>query len=184
MKPKKILIYTILFVGLFTLSSCQIVIHKDQLKTQILEELGINPPPPPQKIALLSHHGRYVTALGEKDSWAIRQVPGLNGCDVLTLEYHWNGKISFKTCYDKYITAPESGAKRQDWILEQEVDRDKCGQFDMYELGGDRVAFKTCAGRFITAGDNGLEWQGELEWALVGETEILDNWEFFTIEKK
>ena len=184
MKVKNFIIFSTLFVGLFTLSSCQILISRDQLKAEILEELGINPPPPPQEIALISHHGQYVTAMDDQDRWAVRQVPELNQCEVFTLEHHWNGKISLKTCYGQYITAPERGDERQDWILRQETDLSKCGQFDMYELGGDRVAFKTCAGKFITAGDNGLGWEGELEWALVGESDILDDWEYFTLEKK
>lgn len=186
MRSRNIIIATaILFAVVLTMSGCKIVYKEAELRDKLLENLGVNKPPPPMEVALLSYHDRYVYATDE-DNWAIRQVfeDDLSGCRWLTLEYHWNGKITLKTCHGLYITAPASGKNRKDWMLMQEFEPGDCSQFDLYELGNNKVALKTCAGNFLTAGDNGLGWEGELSWAIVGETDILDDWEYFTIVKK
>jgi hypothetical protein len=136
-------------------------------------------PPPPIKVAFKSHHGRYITAMGADDNWALRQEIELSDCGRFTQHYLANGKIALETCYGRYVTAPKSGVTRRDWMLGQESKLGNCGQFDLYELGNDRVAFKTCAGKFFTAGDGG--WDPGLEWSVVGETDILLDWEIFTM---
>lgn len=181
MRRRNIIIATaILFAVVLTMSGCIIVYSEAELRKKI----PLNTTLPPEEIALLSFHEQYVIADGEDDNWAIRQKPELKECGWFTLEYLTNGKIFLKTCNGMYVTAPESGDKRQDWMLMQELEPGDCGQFDLYELGNNKVALKTCAGNFLTAGDNGLGWEGELSWAIVGETDILDDWEYFTIEKK
>ena len=136
-------------------------------------------PPSPIGVAFRSHHGRYVTAMGDGDDWAIRQEPKVGDCAWFTQHHLTNGKITLETCYGKYVVAPETGFERQDWMLRQESRPGKCGQFDLYDLGGNRVAFKTCAGRFFTAGDG--NWLPGLEWSVVGETDYMDSWEIFTV---
>ena len=136
-------------------------------------------PPPPRKITFKSHHGRYVTAMGEEDDWALRQEIELSDCGWFTQHHLANGKIALKTCYGRYVTAPKSGASRRDWMLGQESKLGNCGQFDLYELGSDRVALKTCAGNFFTAGDG--SWPPPLQWSVVAETDILQDWEIFTV---
>ena len=177
---------TILLTVMLTVSGCKIVVSEAALRETLIATLWINTPLPPEEIVLLSYHDRYVYATDE-DNWAIRQaseVSGLKGCELFTLEYRGNGKFTLRTCYDRYITAPNSGDNRKDWMLSQETEPGECGQFEMYEFEGKGVAFKTCTGRFFTAGDNGLGWEEELGWVIVGETKILDKWEYFTIEKK
>ena len=141
-------------------------------------------PPPPMKVALKSFHGRYNTAMGEYDAWANRHETDLGECGWFTQHHLANGKIALETCHGRYVTVPEGGTTRQAWMLEQESELGDCGEFDLYDLGGDRVAFKTCVGMFFTAGDDGLGWEEELEWAVVGETETLQDWEIFTKEEQ
>lgn len=136
-------------------------------------------PLPPIRIAFKSSHGRYVTAMGENDDWALRQETELSDCGWFTQHYFANGKIALETCHGRYVIAPQTGAQRQDWMLGQASRLSDCGQFDLYELGNDRVAFKTCAGNFFTAGDG--DWPPPLQWSVVAETDVLLDWEIFTV---
>jgi hypothetical protein len=135
-------------------------------------------PLPPVEVAFKSFHGRYVTAMDGDDDWLITQESGLRECGRFIQHHLANGKIALETCNDRYVTAPESGIERPDWMLGQESKLSKCGQFDLYELGNDRVAFKTCAGKFFTAGDQG--W--EPPWSVGAGTDVLLDWEIFTVE--
>jgi hypothetical protein len=137
--------------------------------------LEIVDPPQPMVIALQSFHGRYVTALGGREGWKLRQETEMGDCGWFTLSYLANGKVTLKTCHGRYVTAPESGAEDIDWILTQETRLRRCGQFDLYELGSDRIALKTCADRFMTTGDG--NWPGELAWSVAGKTVDLMDWE-------
>jgi hypothetical protein len=134
-------------------------------------------PSPPMKAALKSFHGRYVTAMGEEDGWELTQDTELSGCGWFTLHHLANGQVALVTCHDRYVTAPKSGTERPDWMLEQEPEMGDCGQFDLYELGNNRVAFRTCAGRFFTAGND--TW--DPPWSVGAATEILLDWETFTV---
>jgi hypothetical protein len=135
--------------------------------------------PPPQKVALVSFHGRYVVAAGAGDGWLLRQEPDLTDCGWFTLNYLDDGKVTLKTCHDRYATAPKAGTTRSDWRLWQEPDLDECGRFTLYDLGSDNVVIETCEGNVLTAGDGG--WPEDLAWAVVGETDDLKDWERFTI---
>jgi hypothetical protein len=117
--------------------------------------------------------------MGGDDGWALRQETVLSERGWFTQHHLANGKIALETYYGRYVTAPESGTERQDWLLRQESKLGKCGQFDLYELGNDRVALKTCAGNFFTAGDG--YWPPPLQWSVVAETDILQDWEIFTV---
>lgn len=134
---------------------------------------------PPQKVALVSFHGRYVTALGESDDWALRQETELSDCGWFSLYLLDNDKIALVTCHDRYVTAPRRGTTRWDWELWQESGLGDCGQFVLRDLGSDEVAFETCAGNFFTAGDHG--WGSGLQWSVVAETDNIEAWEHFTI---
>jgi hypothetical protein len=130
-----------------------------------------------QTVALLSFHGRYVTATGAGGGWLIKQEPALSDCGWFTLHHLENGKVTLMTCYDRYVTAPKTGATRQDWMLWQDSELGDCGQFLLHDLKRDGVAFETCAGRFVTPGDDG--WDPGLEWSVVGETYRMEAWEKF-----
>jgi len=147
--------------------------------TQTAQVTPTATPLPPIEVALKSFHGRYVTAMGEDDNWALGQDTELNNCGWFTQHHLANGKIALVTCHDKYVTAPETGTERQDWMLGQESKLGNCGQFDLYDLGRDGVALETCARRFVTAGDG--DWPGELRWSLVGEADTVKEWERFKI---
>jgi hypothetical protein len=141
--------------------------------------LEIVDPAPPAEIALQSFHGRYVTALGEGEDWKLSQTTELGDCGWFTLSYLANGKVTLKTCHNRYVTAPASDTETIDWMITQEIKLGRCGQFDLYKLGSDRIALKTCANRFLTAGDG--YWPGELAWSVVGEMEDLMDWEKLTM---
>ena len=130
-----------------------------------------------QKVALLSFHGRFVTASGGGGSWLIGQEASLSDCGWFTLRFLEDGKVSLESCHGRYVTAAESGTTRTDWLLWQEPELSSCGQFILHDLGSGRFAFETCAGRFLTAGDAG--W--DPPWSLGAETEILLDWEKFTV---
>lgn len=135
--------------------------------------------PPPTKVAFESVHGRYVTAMGSVDDWVLGQEIELKECGWFTQRHLANGKVALVTCYDKYITAPESCTERQDCMLRQESELGDCGQFELYELGSDKVALRTRAKRFWTAGDG--NWPPGLQWRVIAETTDLLDWERFTV---
>ena len=147
--------------------------------TQKTRETPTATPLPPIEVAFKSHHSQYVTAMGVDHNWALRQETELSECGWFTQHHLANGKIALVTCHGRYVTAPISGTTRLDWMLGQEPGLGRCGQFDLYALGNDRVAFKTCAGNFFTAGDG--SWPPPLQWSVVAETDILQDWEIFTV---
>ena len=130
-----------------------------------------------QRVAFVSFHGRYVTAMGTEDNWSLRQEPELGECGWFTQRQLDDGKITLETCHGRYVTAPQSGTTRWDWMLGQESELGDCGQFILYDLGRDGVALETCAGKFVTAGDG--NWPGELAWTVVGEADDIQDWERF-----
>lgn len=134
--------------------------------------------PATQVVALLSYHGRFVTATGGGGSWLLKQELGLGGCGWFTLQHLRDGTVSLRTCHDRYVTAPRTGGTREDWVLWEESELGDCGQFVLHE-SNEGVAFETCAGRFLTAGDGG--WGPNLEWAIVAETTTVMDWELFTL---
>lgn len=185
MKGKKSTLYIPILLLLVALASTSCTFEIMDLEaTRIAsatKTAGVTPTAtllPSRKIALKSVHGQYITAMGGDDDWVLGQDTGLGPCGWFTLQRYANGKISLVTCHDRYVTSPESGHDNADWLLGQEPELSDCGQFDLYELGGDRVAFRTCAGRFFTPGD--YSWPG-LEWLVVAGTEMLDEWEKFTV---
>jgi hypothetical protein len=134
-------------------------------------------PLPAVKIALKSFHGRYVTAMGEENGWVPIQETELRECGRFIQHHLANGKIALETCRDRYVTAPKTGTERLGWMPRQESKLGDCGQFELYDLKSDRVAFITCAERFFTAGDGGREPL----WSVGRETDILLDWEIFTV---
>jgi hypothetical protein len=165
---------TLLFVALVSTSCTFAFVDPDAICTPEASSA-----PPTRKIALLSFHGRYVTALSGSDDWTLKQEPGLSDCGLFTLDYLDDGKVALKTCYNRYVTAPHVGVTRSDWRLGQRSELNDCGQFVLYDLGGNSVAFETCAGHLLTAGDG--NWPEDLAWAIVGETNDLKDWERLTI---
>jgi hypothetical protein len=162
-------------LGLLMSIGCIGTTRKELIETAVVETLTAIEAT--QKIALMSFHGRYVTALGAGGGWLLTQEPDLSDCGKFTLQYLDDGKVALVTCHGRYVTAPKTGATRSDWRLWQESELGECGQFALYALGGDDFAVETCAGNFLTAGDSG--WPGELAWAVVGETDVIKDWERF-----
>jgi hypothetical protein len=150
------------------------------LATSCLFEIIV--PAPPEDVVIKSFHDRYVIASAAEEDSTLGQEDEFSNCGWFTLEHLANGKVTLKSCDERYITAPdpEDGSPREEWLLSLQDELDGCGQFDMYKLGGERVAFRTCAGRFWTAGDG--NWPGSLAWSVVAETDYLDAWEIFTLQ--
>jgi hypothetical protein len=133
---------------------------------------------PSVEVAFRSHHGKYVTAMGESDDWVLKQESDLSPCGWFALQHLNNGKVTLMTCHGRCVTASETGESREDWLLRQLPQATDCGEFLLHDLEHNRVALQTCAGKFVTAGDG--DW-GDLAWSLVGEqTEIL-GWEMFAV---
>jgi hypothetical protein len=131
-------------------------------------------------LALLSYHDLYVIAQGVEDGWVLKQEIGLVGkCGWFTVSPLADGKVALMTCHNRYVTAPRTGIRRQDWLLRQEPKLSECGKFSFLDLGNGKFAFKTCTGRYFTAGDD--SW-GELKWLVIAETKELLAWEWFTLE--
>jgi len=68
------------------------------------------------KVALLTYHGRYVTAMDGNDNWRLRQEPDLSECGWFTLQHLDRGKVAFETCADRYVTVMNSEQGRQ-WVI-------------------------------------------------------------------
>jgi hypothetical protein len=165
----------ILLAGLLLPISCLGTHVSELIATH--ESMTPTATPPPQ-VALLSFHGRYVTALGEDDDWSLRQEQVLSDCGWFTQRQLDNGRIALVTCYGRYVTAPRRGTTRWDWELWQESALGDCGQFILHDQGNGELALETCAGRFVTAGD--WTWEQGLQWSVVAETDTIDLWERFT----
>lgn len=133
------------------------------------------------RAALLTYHGRYVIAKDEVFGWSLRQETRKGDpCAWFTINTLVDGRIAVKTCHERYITAPSTGKERADWLLRQESELIECGMFSVVNLGDGKIALLTCAGRYWTAGDWG--WEEGLQWSVVAETQILLDWEMFTLE--
>lgn len=179
----------VLLLGLMMSISCIGTWKSELIGTAVVETLTAIPATqtaqvtptatPSPKVALVSFHGRYVTALGEDDEWSLKQEPGLSECGWFTQYYLDSARIALMTCHGRYVTAPRRGTTRWDWALWQESGLGDCGQFVLHDLGSDGVAFETCAGRFFTAGDG--NWGSGLQWSLVAETDKIEAWERFTV---
>lgn len=130
------------------------------------------------RAALLTFHNRYVIAMGEAFSWTLRQEIGKDDrCALFTLIPQADGRVAFKTCHQRFVTAPRSGSTRADWLIRQEPELVECGKFFVIDLGDGGIALLTCAGQYWTAGD--WAWEGSLQWAIVAETPALLDWEKF-----
>lgn len=133
-----------------------------------------------QEVILISYHGRFVTASGSS-GWLLRQESYLTECGWFTLHFLENGRVTLKTCHDRYITAPASGTTRADWRLFQQSELTDCAKFVLHQRS-DGIALETCASRYVTAGDGG--WPGDLAWSLVAETDDILTWELFTVLRR
>jgi hypothetical protein len=169
----------VLLLGLLTSLSCLGTTKAELIGTAVTETRTAMAATPSPKVALLSFHGRYVTAAGAGDGWLLRQKPDLSPCGWFTLHYLDDGKVALITCYDRYVTAPKTCATRSDCRLWQELELGDCGQFVLHDLGRDGVAFETCGEKLFTAGDG--NWGPGLEWSIVAETDVLRDWECFTV---
>lgn len=136
-------------------------------------------PTPASRVALLSFHGRYVTARGQGGGGLFWQEPTLSDCGWFTLHHLGDGKVALVTCHGQYVTAPQSGVTRADWLLWQAPELSPCGAFTLHNLGSSEFALETCVEGFLTAGDG--NWSPGMEWAVVAETTHLQDWEHFTV---
>lgn len=187
----------VVLLGLMTSISCIGTSRSELIGTAVAETVTVAPAvqtaratptaPPAREVALVSFHGRYVTAMGAADDWALQQRPELDACGVFDWVDLGGGEIALVTCHDRYVTAPRRGTTRWDWALWQDSALGDCARFVPHELeggleggpGGGEVAFESCAGRFLTAGDGG--WASGLAWTVVAETDKIQDWERFTL---
>lgn len=185
---KRTLLIVIIFLVPFISIGCLGTSRADLIESAVVQTLTVMPSQmaavtpaqtPSPNIAILSSHGRYVTAMGEDGAWSIKQESELGKCGWFTQRRLDNGKVALLTCYGRYVTAPRRGTSRQDLQLWQDSSLGDCAQFELFGLENDRVAFKTCAGKFFTAGDAG--WDPGLQWSVVTETDKIDSWERFTL---
>lgn len=126
------------------------------------------PTPTHETVALISYHGKYVTAIGEDGDWLLRQELELSDCGQFTLQHLDGGEVALVTRHDLYVTASITGPTGLDWALRQEPELGDCGRFILHDLGHHRVAFETCAGRYIAAVDNSWEQELQLVWHRMG----------------
>jgi hypothetical protein len=181
-------IVILLLLGLFLSIGCLGTSRADLIDAAVAKTLTAMPSPlagvtqahpASPKVALLSFHGRYVTAMGEDGGWLIKQEPELGTCGWFTQRRLENGKVALLTCYGRYVAVSRRGTTRQDWQLWQDSGLGDCAQFELFALENDRIAFKTCSGKFFTAGDGG--WDSGLQWSVVAEMDKIDAWERFTL---
>jgi hypothetical protein len=138
--------------------------------------------PPTSTVALVSFHGRYVTAMNGDKDWVLRQELELGDCGQFTLVRLDDGQVAFVTCYNRYVTAPITGTEGLDWALRQEPKLSDCARFISHDLGYGKVALETCAYRYFTAATDG--WAPELRWLIVAQTYRLDLWEMFVLQQQ
>jgi hypothetical protein len=179
----------VLLLGLMTSISCIGTSRSELIGTAVAETVAAVPAvqtaratptvPPAREVALVSFHGRYVTAMGADDDWALQQQPTLDTCGVFDQVDLGDGEVALETCHGRYVTAPRRGTTRWDWALWQDSALGDCARFVPHELEGGEVAFESCAGRFLTAGDGG--WASGLQWMVVAETDKIQDWERFTL---
>jgi hypothetical protein len=106
-----------------------------------------------------------------------------------------NRAIALKTCWNRFVTAPridavevepqwfETADARLYRMVWQESRPGDCAQFTLVEQSDNTVAFKTCGGRYLTAGDAGVGWEGPLNWAIIVENPIAEDWEKFILQE-
>ena len=148
-----------------------------------------------------SHEGRYVIAQGENDNWSLRQRTERPDCAWFTLydldkDDVGNRIVALKTCHNRFVTVPRGDTTRPDTRWEtrrsrmawQELRPGDCALFILEPQNDRTVAFKTCGGRYLTAGAgaaaDGAEpngWEPPVEWALIVENPIVQDWEKFKL---
>ena len=127
-------------------------------------------------VILVSSHGRYVTAMADG---TLRQTQELTDCGRFTLRRLDDGMVAFKTCQERWVTAPLTAVTDLDWKVTQSPQLGDCGQFALHDLGRARVAFESCSGRWLTAvGDNG---EPGLVGYMIAQTYEMNTWEMFTM---
>jgi len=134
-----------------------------------------------ETVALITDHGRYVTAMDDSGNWLLRQEPNLSNCGWFALQHLDSDKVALVTCHNRYVTASKEGNTDLDWALRQETDLSPCGQFTLHDLGHGGFAFETCAHRYFTALDGNRS--PELQWVVIARTEGLSYWERFRLEQ-
>jgi uncharacterized protein YgiM (DUF1202 family) len=125
-------------------------------------------------VALITFHGRYVTAMGADRDWVLRaETTELKDWEKFTLLYLDSGKVAFRTFHGRYVTA--MGAD-PDWVLRAETTELKDWEkFTLIDLDNGRVAFMTFHGRYVTA------MGADRDWVLRAETAELKDWEKFEL---
>lgn len=142
-----------------------------------------------ERVALKSYHGRYVSALGVGEDWAVTQHPGPEPDDCAWFTAYHLGedsrgydRIALETCYGRFVTAPRRGTTRLDRLVWQESGFGDCGQFIVEPQDNGKFALMTCAGKYLTTGDDGPTWP--VPWAIVVQDQsqpTVEEWETFTI---
>jgi formylglycine-generating enzyme required for sulfatase activity len=149
-------------------------------------------------VALKTYHGRYVTAMNDKEGrdWEIRaETSTLGNWERFTLLCVDDGKAAFQTYHGRYVTAMNDEEGRDwelraetttlsDWetftIIEPETEKKlRCSEVLRSLRQGDvRIALMTRHGRYVTATND----EDDRDWALRAETGTLGDWEKFVVE--
>ena len=152
---------------------------------------------PPQTVAFVTHHDdygdRYITAQGADEGWLLTQNEELSECGKFKLIPRGD-KVALLTCYGRYVTAPwrpnllpVTSQHDKQWLLWQDSSLGDCALYDLINLRddserpGNKVTLRTCAGMYLTPGDGG--WPDDLQWAVVAETDEINEWEEFILEQ-
>jgi hypothetical protein len=151
------------------------------------------PAPTPPTVALLTHHGRYVTDVNDKNDLRA-ETKDLTDCEKFTLFCLDDDKVALKTCHGWYVTALNDEGDR-DWKLRAYTkelnDWEKYTLFDvenerklscpevlgLLKQGSVVIALKTHHGRYVTAQND----EGDRDWKLRAYTKELNDWEKFTL---
>jgi tetratricopeptide (TPR) repeat protein len=147
-------------------------------------------------VALVTYHGRYVTAMNDEGSpgWVLRaETNVLKDWEKFTLFCLDDGKVVLETFHGRYVTAVK---RNRDWVLRAETNvlkdwekftlvepetEQEMSSSDMFKLlkqkSSIRIALKTRHNRYVTA----MTDEGHQDWVLRAATKTLNDWEEFTV---
>ena len=140
------------------------------------------------------HEGRYVVAQNADDNWVLRQRSERSDCAWFTLyeldrDDADNLIVALETCHKRFVTVPRGDTTRPDTRSETRRDRmawqekspGDCAKFTLEAQSDGSYAFRTCGGRYLTAGNASGGWETPVDWAVIVENPIVQEWEKFKL---
>ncbi|MCB0638068.1 MAG: hypothetical protein KDC54_15670 [Lewinella sp.] len=141
-------------------------IHQE-LYRYLAEKPALPPKLPlPEKVGLLSYHGKYASA--QADGRLECNRDWLRGWEIFTVEDAGNGKVGLKSYHGKYLSAQPDGSLA--------CDRDWLRGWEMFsvEQSGDKIGLRSYHGHYISAQPDG---------SITCDRPWLRGWELFTAKK-